>query len=207
MKLSLAQVTSIPSSEEKAYDFVESILWPDGPVCPHCRTLNHAYRIKNQRTRTGRMSQRKLWKCGACKRQFTVTIGTAMEGSKIPLSKWILAFNLFCAGKNGVSSTELERQLDITHEAAWFLSHRMRYAMERRASARLLTGTVEVDETYYGGRVKGQGRGRGAYESNKTPIVALVKRNGEVRSQAVPKGFSRMEHGWCRRLVERRASA
>ncbi|HZT95557.1 MAG TPA: IS1595 family transposase [Chloroflexota bacterium] len=187
MKLTLDQVTKIAASERAAYDFTESVLWPHGPVCPHCGTVNHAYLLPNQKTRTGRLSERKLWKCGEtkCRKQFTVTVGTVMEGSKIPLSKWVLAFNLFCAGKNGISSTELERQLGITHEAAWFMAHRIRYALVQQHSEPL-TGIVEADETWVGGVLKGKGRGKGVFAQNKTPVVTLVERGGEVRSRTVP---------------------
>lgn len=187
MKLSLAEVTKIATSEQAAYDFMESLLWPNGPVCPHCGVVNHAYLLKNQKTRTGNVSERKLWKCADCRKQFTVTVGSVMEGSKIPLSKWVLGFNLFCAGKNGVSSIELERQLDITHEAAWFMSQRMRYAMEYTGPRRKLTGVVESDETYIGGRRKGEYRGDHSVFDNKTPVVTLVERDGEARSLAVQK--------------------
>ncbi len=156
--LTLSKIGKEYQDEEKAWDLIESIRWPSGPVCPHCGVINHAYHIKPRngprKTRTGKVSYRKLWKCADCKKQFSVLVGTCFEGSKIPLSKWILGIHLMCAGKNGVSAHELHRQLNISYEAAWFMAHRVRYAFAPVAPQRLLTGTVEADETYVGGKVK-----------------------------------------------------
>lgn len=109
-------------------------------------------------------------------------VGTIFEDSKIPLSKWLLAIHLLCQGKNGVSAHELHRTLGITYKSAWFMAHRIRYAMERPPLVDKLQGIVEADETYIGGKAKGK-RGRGA--ANKTPVVTLVERNGEARSQVM----------------------
>src|SRR3954451_13156173 len=129
----------------KAADYLESLRWPEGPVCPHCGTLDEKhYRLKNQ--------TRKLWKCAACRKQFTVTIGTIFEGSHIPLHKWLLAFYLLCSSKKGMSAHQLHRMLGITYKSAWFMAHRIRYAMTQPAFTTLLSGTVEVDETYVGGK-------------------------------------------------------
>lgn len=187
-RVTLASLSQQIPDEAAAYEWLESIRWPNGPVCPHCGVIGHAYHLKpkgeGRKTRTGKISQRKVWKCGSCRKQFTVTVGTCMEGSKIPVRKWVLAFHTLSAAKNGMSSHELGRQLDISHESAWFMSHRIRYALAPNGPQTQLEGTVEADETYIGGHAK-TGR-RGAYIANKTVVVSLVERNGEVRSKVVP---------------------
>jgi len=141
-------------------------------------------------TRTGKTTYRRLWRCGACRQQFSVLVGTVMEDSKIPVSKWLLAIHMLNAGKNGVSALESSRTLGIGNRAAWFMAHRIRYAVapqhvthsEQEQPATRLQGVVEADETYIGVRARGK-RGRGA--ANKTPVFTLVERNGEARSQVV----------------------
>jgi len=144
-----------------------------------------------RKTRTGRTTYRRVWKCADCRQQFSVLVGTIFEDSKIPLSKWLIAIHMLCQGKNGVSAHELHRTLDITYKSAWFMAHRIRYAMAHPplvdqlaavADEDKLDGIVEAHETYIGGKAKGK-RGRGA--ANKTPVVTLVERNGEARSQVM----------------------
>lgn len=130
-----------------AADYLESIRWPDGPVCPHCgESERKPYALKSK--------TRKLWKCAACRKQYTVTVGTIFEGSHIGLHKWLLAFYLLCSSKKGMSAHQLHRMLGVTYKSAWFMAHRIRYAMEQPPFARQLTGTVEADETYVGGKVR-----------------------------------------------------
>lgn len=192
----------------KAADYLESIRWPDGPVCPHCGVEDAKHYLLKNKTR-------KLWKCRACRKQFTVTVGTIFEGSHIPLNKWLLAFYLLCSSKKGMSSHQLHRMLGITYKSAWFMTHRIRYAMTQPAFTRLLSGTVEVDETYVGGKKrrsnkapvqsldprvpnKGKQTGRGG---DKTPVVALVERGGEVRSYRVANVTAETLGGAIRRNV------
>jgi transposase-like protein len=176
-----------------AADYLESIRWPDGPVCPHCGEAERKHYLLKSKTR-------KLWKCAACRKQFTVTVGTIFERSHIPLHKWLLAFYLLCSSKKGMSAHQLHRMLGVTYKSAWFMAHRIRYAMEQPPFQTRLTGTVEVDETYIGGKVRRSNRrqykpldptkpdprlkktGRG---TDKTPVVALVQRDGIVLSQRV----------------------
>ena len=184
--LNLTTIAKQFADEEAAWLFLEETRWPDGPVCPHCGGVNHAYYLAPKSgarsTRTGKVSYRRLWKCGDCRQQFSVLVGTVFEDSKIPVSKWILASHLLSAGKNCVSALELSRTLGIGYRAAWFMAHRIRYAMTRPPLADKLSGTVEADETYIGGRAHGK-RGRGA--ANKTPVVTLIERDGEARSQVM----------------------
>jgi transposase-like protein len=173
--------------DTEARKALEAILWPDGPTCPHCGVINHAYATK----RPG------VYRCAEkeCRKDFTVTMGTVMERSKIALHKWLQAFHLMCSSKKGVSAHQLHRTLDITYEAAWFMAHRIREAMRAGGLAPLGGGgmIVEADETYYGKpdqkRVSAQRKGRPYKHKkprNSRPIVALVERGGNVRTFHVP---------------------
>lgn len=193
-KLNLATLARKYSEEPAAWKFVESVRWPDGPVCPHCGTVNEAYFLKPQngdrKTRKGSVSYRRLYKCAACRKPFSVLIGTVMEDSHIPLSKWLLAIHLLCAGKNGVASFELHRTLGIARKSAWHMTQRIRVAMAP-ARGDKLNGVIEADETYLGGLSKNmharqreeQIQGRGTV--GKTPVVSIVQRGGDVRSQVM----------------------
>ena len=170
-----------------AYEKLESILWVDGPVCPHCGGLEKAYKIKanpEKRVRHG------LWKCGHCRKQFTVTIGTVFEASGVPLSKWLQAVFLIASSKKGISANQLHRTLEVTLKTAWFMGHRIREAMRQGALAPFGVdgGTVEVDETFIGHdqtiKPKHQKKGRGYAHKHK--VLALVDRNtGQARSMVI----------------------
>src|SRR3954468_18104520 len=130
--------------DAEARKFLERLLWPDGPVCPHCGVVNHAYATK----RPG------VFRCAEkeCRKDFTVTMKTVMERSHIALHKWLQAFHLMCSSKKGVSAHQLHRMLDISYEAAWFLAHRIRECM-RSGGLAPIGGpgkVVEADETYHG---------------------------------------------------------
>jgi transposase-like protein len=172
--LNLADLAAHFSDPTAAAEFLESIRWPNGAVCPHCDSDRPPYRLNSKATR------RRLWKCPACRKQFTVTVGTIFESSHIPLNKWLLAFYLLCSSKKGMSAHQLHRSLGVTYKTAWFMFHRIRHAMADPDFQRPLTGVVEVDETYIGGKTKGGKRGRGA--PNKTAVVTLVQRDGVSRS-------------------------
>ena len=111
--------------EQKAHEYLESVLWPDGPVCANCKATTKIYRFKP--TKTGR----RVLKCGHCRKQFTVTIGTIFEDSHIPLTKWIGAYHLLCASKKGMSSHQLHRMLGVTYKSAWYMVHRIRHTMKQ----------------------------------------------------------------------------
>jgi transposase-like protein len=171
--------------------YLEDLRWPEGPICPHCGVVNHAYPIKPAGT----------YRCAepACRGNFTVTMNSPMERSHIALHKWVQAFHLLCSSKEGMSAHQLHRTLGITYRSAWFMAHRIRECM-RSGGLGPLGGEgkiVEADETYYGPIDKTKvrtktTRGRPFTKSGKTgpankrPIVALVERGGNVRTFHVP---------------------
>lgn len=171
-------------NDDAARAYLEGVLWPDGPVCPHCGVVSHAYPTK----RPG------VYRCAeaVCRKDFTVTMRTVMERSKIALHKWLQAFHLMCSSKKGVSAHQLHRTLDIGYEAAWFMAHRIREAMRDGGLAPLggSGGIVEADETYFGeveeARVSKQRQGRPykrrRHTGTKRAVLSLVERGGRVRS-------------------------
>jgi transposase-like protein len=174
--------------EDAARKHLEAIRWPEGPICPHCDSINQAFKLKGKTTRKG------LWKCSVCREPFTVTIGTIFEDSKIPLHKWLLAVHLMCSSKKGISAHQLWRNLwgvsDTgkqlgSYRTAWFMAHRVRWAMHQEPMAGKLAGVVEVDETYVGGKEPGM-VGKPGRTSKKTAVVAMVERSpdgkGRVKS-------------------------
>lgn len=161
-------------SETKARKWLESHLWPDGPICPHCGSID-ATALRGKKHRIG------LYQCNDCREQFTVTVGTLYERSKIPLSKWLMATYLLCASKKGMSTRQLSRMLGVSVKSTWFMMHRIREAM-REGKAGPLGGAnkvVEADETFVGGKAKNKAFGP---PPPKEPVVALVERDGKVRS-------------------------
>lgn len=162
---------------DQAREILEQIRWPNGPTCHHCGSVE-AYKIQGKAT-SKKPARKGLYKCKHCRKQFTVTTNTIFSDSHIPLDKWLMAIYLMCSSKKGISAHQLHRTLEITYKSAWFMAHRIRYAMGQKPLADMLSGTVEVDETYIGGKSKGK-RGRGAV--NKTPVVSLIERNGRKRS-------------------------
>jgi transposase-like protein len=197
-KITLDYIARHFSDENEAYLFLEKLRWSGHPVCPHCGS-DRAYflqpRTPDRYTRTGHATQRRVYKCAACRKQFSVLIGTIFEGTKIPIYKWLMAIHLMCANKNGVAAYELHRTLEITNKSAWFMAHRIRKALEREPLVGMLTGVVEADETYIGGRPRRANnsprlnpkQAAQVRMKNKVPVVSLVQRGGEVRSQVMKK--------------------
>ncbi len=180
--LTLIEIMRRFSTEEAARAYFERIRWPNGPVCSHCGSSEKVY-PRTANTKTG--TRPGLYKCGECKDTFTVTVGTVMEASKIPLNKWLIAFYIMCASKTQVSALQLQRQLEIgSYRTALFLCHRIRFALKDLSPDGQLSGEVEADETYIGGKAKGKGRG---YKGNKTALVSLVQRGSDVRSTVVER--------------------
>jgi transposase-like protein len=183
--LNLATMAAMFNSEDQAREFLEKKRWPDGPVCPHC-TCREVYKLTAKLGST-RPVRKGVYKCSSCRKQFTVRIGTILEESKIPICKWLMAIHLMTSSKKGVSSHQIARECGITQKSAWFLNHRIREAMKKEPMASMLQGTVEVDETYVGGKPrKGTGphkRGRG---TDKTPVMVLVERDRSARAMPLP---------------------
>jgi len=168
-------------NEAKAFEYLESILWADGIVCPHCGVIGgRVYELKGKSTRIG------LKKCGECRQQFTVKVGTVFEHGRMPLNKMLQAVYLMTSSKKGISAHQMHRTLEITYKSAWFLMHRIREAMRTGELAPFggEGGVVEVDETFIGRR-EGVEKPRGGTR-HMIPVLSLVHReSGQVRSFVV----------------------
>lgn len=199
---------------DKAREYLEAIRWPDGPVCPHCGSTEGAYALKGKAHRPG------LYKCAACRKQFSVTVGTVFERSKVGLDKWLLAAYLLCSSKKGISSHQLHRTLGVTYKTAWFMAHRIREAMREEGGSPMggPGRIVEVDEVYIGGKrrrppqtasskrklVPGDKKAAkrwGSYGQDKKKVITLVERGGRVRSVHVPNVTSRIVKDEIRRQL------
>lgn len=174
--------------EEAAFSWLEATLWPEGPVCPHCGGMGRIGKIKANKEARVRMG---LHKCGDCKKQFTVKVGTVFEHARVPLHKMLQAVHLMCSSKKGISAHQLHRILEVQYKTAWFLAHRIREAMRDGALAPMggidgmpgAGGIVEADETFIG-REPGKPKKRAFH--HKMKVVSLVDRgNGKVRSVVV----------------------
>lgn len=182
--LTLDEINQRFSTDEDARAYWESIHWPNGPACPHCKNAEAKliYSItpnKSKKIRDG------LRHCAKCSKQFTATVGTIFEDSHIPLRKWLIAWYLVCSSKKGISSLQLQRNLGLgSYRTALFMTHRIRHALRETSYPEKLDGTVEADEAAMGGYMKGGQTGYSA--PNKTPIVAMVQRGGKVRTKVMP---------------------
>jgi transposase-like protein len=175
--------------EEWAYSHLEGVLWPNGPVCPHCGGMDRISKIKANPAKRIRIG---LHKCGDCGKQFTVKVGTVFEHGRIPLHKFLQAVHLLCCSKKGVSAHQLHRILEVQYKTAWFLAHRIREAM-REGKLPPLGGEgkdVEIDETFIGGKEKNKHRSKRIANAGgsvgKEAVFSLVERGGSVRSHHVP---------------------
>jgi transposase-like protein len=199
-ELNLVTLAQHFSDEDKAREFLESLRWPDGPVCPHCGEVNNAYRLEPQPTKKGgkgKHVRKGVWKCGGCREQFTVTVGTIFEDSHIPLSKWLLAYHLLCASKKGMSAHQLHRMLKVTYRSAWFMAHRIRYTMSQEPLSSKLQGVIEIDEAYIGGKRRHRqpmamkpgerAQDRLSPFADKAPVVSVLQRGGRVQSRHVER--------------------
>ncbi len=195
-------------NDDAARKVLERLRWPDGPICPHCGVIDHAYPT----------SKPGLYRCAEkeCRKDFSVTMNTVMERSHIALHKWLQAFHLMTSSKKGVSAHQLHRTLDITYRSAWFMAHRIREAMRDGGLVSPMGGAgkiVEADETYYGKAVnpapsKQRGkrpftRGGRAGPHGKRPIVALVERGGSVRTFHVPVADKKTVYKIVRENIDR----
>jgi transposase-like protein len=159
--------------------FVAALRWPDGPVCPRCGSHEYSF-----------LATRRLWKCKACKKQYSVKLGTIFEDSPLGLDLWLAAMWMIANSKNGISSHEMARSLGITQKSAWFLNHRIRLAMQTGTFAKL-DGVIEVDETFVGGKARNMHkhiRARkitGTGGKDKTVVAGVMERGGEMRATVI----------------------
>ncbi len=170
--------------------------WPDGVTCPMCKGTEVSY-----------LSTRYIWKCKACKKQFSVKVGSIMEDSPIGLDKWLAAMWMIANDKNGISSYEVHRALDITQKSAWFLMHRIRLAMQTGTFEKF-SGQVEADETYIGGLARNMHRDKrdkkitGTGGSGKVAVMGLLERDGKVRAKVINDATQLTLHVEVRSNVE-----
>jgi transposase-like protein len=165
------------TDETKAREWLEARVWPNGPVCPHCGCTDELVtKLAGKAHRPG------VYQCAGCRQQFTVTVKTVFERSKIPLSKWLAALFLLTASKKGVSAHQVHRSLDISYKSAWFMMHRLREALRTGGFAPLGGGgkTVEVDETFIGTK-KGVRKAKSGW-GHKNAVLTLVERGGSAHS-------------------------
>jgi transposase-like protein len=164
-------------NEATAYEFVEKLLWPEGPICPHCGGVDRISRMQGKSTRIG------TYKCYQCRNPFTVKVGTIFEASHVPLRHWLQAMFLLASSKKGISANQLARTLGCTLKTGWFIGHRIREAMRDLGIAAAPMGSgggiVEADETFLGRK---QGRRAKSGYGHKMAVMSLVERGGRVRS-------------------------
>lgn len=168
------------SDQQRTLDFVVAIRWPHGPVCPRCHSREHCF-----------LKKRSLWECKDCKKQYSVKVGTIFEDSAIKLDKWMCALWMITSAKNGVSSYEVARALGVTQKTAWFMMHRLRLLLQNGSVDRKLTGEVEADETYIGGKARNMHKGKQAKALKadgyfrKAVVMGMLERDGEVRTKVL----------------------
>jgi|ERR1700722_6150200 len=179
--INLVTLAAQYSDEDKARGLLESLRWPNGPVCPHCQNHKEKPIYTLTPKPTSKTPGRKgLYCCAACRKQFTVLVNTIFSDSHVPVSKWVMAFFILCSSKKSISAHQMHRMIGVTYKTAWFMCHRIRHTMGADANGPKLSGIVEADETHIGG--KGD---RQTTYLRKTPVVALIERGGNMRTAVV----------------------
>lgn len=206
MKLDPAEITLTSLgrlTEDQARKMLERLRWPHGPVCPHCGVVGEATRMESSDESETQLREGVL-NCRACRKPFTVTVGTVFEASHIPLSKWLLGFYLFASSKKSLSALQLQRQLGLgSYRTAWHMAHRIRHAMQNDPNPGKLSGVLEADEMHVGGKVRKHGKpgrfqgkageaerrraGQAAKDAKRVPVAVLVSRDGPARARAIDK--------------------
>lgn len=172
------EISRMTETEARAY--LEQIRWGNEPACVHCGSMN-VVKLNNNASK-GRKRREGLYECRDCQRQFSVTVNTIFEKSRIPIKTWLMAFSLMCSSKKGISAHQLHRMLGITYKTSWHMCHRIRHAMALEPLKGMLSDKVEVDETYIGGKLSNR-RDNQRYKTTKTPVIALIQRGGNVRTK------------------------
>jgi transposase-like protein len=189
------------SDEKAAVEFMELQRWGDSPACPSCGSVS-VYQMKDSKTGDRQVNYR--WRCKDCKDQYTVRKGTVFEDSRIGLRHWCFGFWRAATSKKGVSALEIHRQTGLSYKSCLFMLHRIRFAMAP-ADSNPLTGIVEVDETYVGGKPRHPREARAKWTS-KVPVMAMVERGGRVRPTLIPNVTAKTLHNAIRENVDRRAT-
>src|ERR1019366_4808997 len=201
---------AVCGDETKAVEFFETQRWGDKPCCPHCKSAN-VYKMLD---RDGTRSKRFLWRCRDCAEQYTVRIGTVYEDSRLPLRHWAYAFWRASTSKKGVSALEIKRQCQISYKSALFLMNRIRCAMEENPTdGGKFTGTVEVDETYIGGKASNMHavkraqvvKGTGGFASGKAAVLGMVQREGKIHRRVITDVSASTLKSAIRELVDTQA--
>ena len=181
-------------TDEACRELLERLRWPNGAACPRCGSVG-----------VSELRKRPVYDCNDCRYQFSVTAGTIMHDSHLPLRKWFIAIYLMCESKKGISALQLKRTIGVAYRTAWHLCHRIREAMANDPlEGPTLFGVIEVDETYVGGKTTGKGRG---YRGNKTIVAGAIQRDGLVRLERIPDVRRKTLHGFIRRTVKDQAEA
>ena len=189
--MNLMQLVERFADEEKCRAYLEGLRWPDGVACPRCKSA-----------KISRIQKRDQFDCDSCRYQFSVTAGTIFNDSHLPLWKWMLAVYLMMESKKGVSALQLKRTLKVSYKTAWYLCHRIRKTMETDQSKKL-NGTVEVDETYIGGRYDKR-RKRGPYQ--KQAVMGMIERDGKFEARTIPTASKRVLVGIIKERIESSAT-
>jgi transposase-like protein len=210
----ITDIARFLTDEAAAQDALAKLRWPNGVVCPLCEGGKKVYEVAyGRKDAEGNViaSVRKQWKCGACRKKFSVTSRSIFEGAHIPVGKWIYAIFLMCSSKKGVSANQLSRELDISYKSAWFMCHRVREAMLQEPLAGMLgTGPdaiVELDETYVGGKKKNNRHAkRTSAAGRKTAVMTLIDREGDVKTVKVPNVRKGTLQSLARPIVDQSAT-
>lgn len=201
-KVTIASLSSDIATEADVYAYLENLRWNDAPICAHCHSENvYLITAKNgvsRKTRTGALSERRVWKCRGCGKQFSVLTGTILHGTKVSVRTWVLVFFDFMAAKNGMSAHEVERKYGVCPRTAWFILQRIRHAMAGGGLLATMRGTIVSDETFIGGQTKwrhstdqawrnfGASHTSGPGFTDKTAVLSLINADtGEARSAVV----------------------
>jgi len=186
MDMNLIKLMDEFGTDDKCREILEELRWPDGVCCPRCESK-----------KISRIKERSQFDCDECRYQFSALSGTIFHDTHLALKKWFVAIYLIVEAKKGISANQMKRTLGVSYKTAWYLCHRIRTAMTE-LNPKLLSGTVEVDETIVGGRLRGKGRGKGAYMQNKSIIAGIIERGGDVRLSRISKSDKKTLHAFIK---------